>query len=125
MIIYRYLNLIIQFLFIRISYIDADRKVIIFPVMPLSGYITKNIFPRLVDYPKVINVILLFITALVLIILSILTDMYFMLKMYYVIYCLWCLVCLSINQILYLLENKIKEQDKQINKVDERNKREK
>lgn len=122
MMMYKYLNTILQFFFVRISFIDADEKRFIYPVIPLSGYITKNIFPRKVDFPKTVNVILSFITALILVLLNILLERYMYIVWIYLIWCLWCIIYAMTNYIIFLLERKIEKQDKQIQKVDERNK---
>lgn len=122
MMMYRNLNLILQFLFIRITFIDADKKRIVYPVIPLTGYITKNIFPRLVDFPKIINVILSFATVFVIVALCVLLERYMWILWIYLTWCLWATIYAIANHVIFLLERKIEEKEKQIQKVDERNK---
>ncbi len=121
MMMYRSLNLVLQFLFIRITFIDADKKRIIYPVIPLTGYITKNIFPRLVDFPKTINVILSFATVFVLVVLIVLLGRYMYIIWAYLLWCLWATIYAMTNHVIFLLEGRIEEKEKQIHKVDERN----
>lgn len=121
MMMYRNLNLILQFLFIRITFIDADKKRIVYPVIPLTGYITKNIFPRLVDFPKIINVILSFATVFVIVALCVLLERYMWILWIYLTWCLWATIYAIANHVIFLLERKIEEKEKQIQEVDERN----
>ena len=121
----KYINMFIQFFFIRISYRDADNWNFIYPIVPLSGYITKNIFPRLVDYPKTINVVLSYSTILFIVVITLLVHRYFALFIYVIIYYSWMIVYVAINQILSVLENMSDRDDEQMHEVDERNKRKK
>ena len=91
-------------------------------MIPLTGYITKNIFPRLVDFPKTINVILSFVTVFAIVILIFLLERHMWIFWIYLVWCLWATIYAMTNHVIFLLERKIEGKEKRIQKVDERNK---